>query len=156
MIYNFNHGIGWASSGVEYAQVYRAKMFRNIGVEAKFVFTDMFSTENIQTLSENIGFLDSEILWLYSFFTDTRIAPVSYTLGMLQESFGNKSFRLERDGKIARYHFEGNNNFWTCYMQDENSNLVHRVEIVSNGCLIRKDYFTYCRVYSEYYGPLDG
>ena len=85
MIYNFNHGIGWASSGVEYAQVYRAKMFRNIGVEAKFVFTDMFSTENIQTLSENIGFLDSEILWLYSFFTDTRIAPVSYTLGMLQE-----------------------------------------------------------------------
>ena len=77
MIYNFNHGIGWASSGVEYAQVYRAKMFRNIGVEAKFVFTDMFSTENIQTLSENIGFLDSEILWLYSFFTDTRIAPVS-------------------------------------------------------------------------------
>ena len=64
MIYNFNHGIGWASSGVEYAQVYRAKMFRNIGVEAKFVFTDMFSTENIQTLSENIGFFGSGILWL--------------------------------------------------------------------------------------------
>ena len=31
MIYNFNLGIGWASSGVEYAQAYRAKMFRNIG-----------------------------------------------------------------------------------------------------------------------------
>ena len=26
MIYNFNLGIGWASSGVEYAQIYRARM----------------------------------------------------------------------------------------------------------------------------------
>ena len=42
MVYNFNLGIGWASSGVEYAQLYRARMLRNIGVEAKFVFTDMF------------------------------------------------------------------------------------------------------------------
>ena len=47
MIYNFNLGIGWASSGVEYAQIYRAKMLRNIGAEAKFVFTDMFPSENI-------------------------------------------------------------------------------------------------------------
>lgn len=35
MIYNFNLGIGWASSGVEYAQIYRARMFRNIGVDAQ-------------------------------------------------------------------------------------------------------------------------
>ena len=35
MIYNFNLGIGWASSGVEYAQSYRAAMLRNIGAEAK-------------------------------------------------------------------------------------------------------------------------
>ena len=42
MIYNFNLGIGWASSGVEYAQAYRAKMLRNIGAKAKFIFTDMF------------------------------------------------------------------------------------------------------------------
>ena len=71
MIYNFNLGIGWASSGVEYAQVYRARMFRNIGAEAKFIFTDMFPRENIQHMTENIGFLDSEIIWLYSYFTDT-------------------------------------------------------------------------------------
>ncbi|VDZ36608.1 Poly(glycerol-phosphate) alpha-glucosyltransferase GftA [Staphylococcus aureus] len=27
-IYNINFGIGWASSGVEYAQAYRAKLLR--------------------------------------------------------------------------------------------------------------------------------
>ena len=48
MIYNFNLGIGWASSGVEYAQAYRAKVLREIGQQAKFVFTDMFPRDNIQ------------------------------------------------------------------------------------------------------------
>jgi len=71
MIYNFNLGIGWASSGVEYAQSYRANMLRNIGANIKFVYTDMFPRDNIQHMTENIGFLDSEVEWLYTFFTDT-------------------------------------------------------------------------------------
>ena len=155
MIYNFNLGIGWASSGVEYAQTYRAKMFRNIGAEAKFVFTDMFPRENIQHMTENIGFLDSEIIWLYTFFTDTKIAPVSFTLKQLEETFSSADYTFSRDGKIAKYIFSGDNNFYTVYMVDEESDLVHRVEMVSHGSLIRKDYYTYCRIYSEYYAPLD-
>ena len=45
MVYNFNLGIGWASSGVEYAQVYRAKMLRNIGVNANLVTHPRFHFE---------------------------------------------------------------------------------------------------------------
>ena len=41
MIYNFNLGIGWASSGVEYAQAYRARVLRSIGADAKFIFTGL-------------------------------------------------------------------------------------------------------------------
>ena len=155
MIYNFNLGIGWASSGVEYAQLYRARMLRNIGADAKFIFTDMFPRENIEHMTKNIGFLDSEVEWLYTFFTDTKISPVTYTLRQLEETFGTKKFSFSRNGKIAKYVFEGNNNFYTAYMVDETSDLVHRVELVSGGFLIRKDYFTYCRIYSEYYAPLD-
>lgn len=155
MIYNFNLGIGWASSGVEYAQAYRAKMFRNIGAEAKFIFTDMFPRENIQHMTQNIGFLDSEVEWIYSFFTDCKISPVTYTLKQLEETFETKEFTFSRDGKISKYVFPGRNNFYTVYMADETSDRVHRVELVSGGYLIRKDYFTYCRIYSEYYAPLD-
>lgn len=155
MIYNFNHGIGWASSGVEYAQIYRARMLRNINQEAKFVFTDMFPSDNIEHLSKNIGFLDSEIIWLYSFFTDFKISPVTYTLRMLEKSFENRKYSISRDGKVVKYVFEGNGDFYTCYMVDDHSDLVHRVEIVSGGCLIRKDYFTYGKLYSEYYAPLE-
>ena len=62
MIYNFNLGIGWASSGVEYAQAYRAKLLRSIGADAKFIFTDMFPRDNIEHMTKNIGFLDSEVI----------------------------------------------------------------------------------------------
>lgn len=155
MIYNFNLGIGWASSGVEYAQLYRARMLRSIGAEAKFVFVDMFPKDNIQHMTENIGFLDSEIIWLYTYFTDCKIAPVSYTLEDLEKSLGDRQFTFSREGNIVKYVFAGENNFYTVYMVDDDSDRVHRVEMVSGGKLIRKDYFTYCRVYSEYYAPLD-
>ena len=156
MIYNFNLGIGWASSGVEYAQMYRARMLRNIGAKAKFIFTDMFPRDNIQHMTENIGFLDSEVDWLYTFFTDGKISATTYTLQDLEKSFAGLQFKFSRDGKTAKYVFEGKNNFYTVYMVDEKSDRVHRVERVSNGCLIRKDYFTYYRIFTEYYAPLDG
>lgn len=155
MIYNFNLGIGWASSGVEYAQAYRAKVLREIGKEARFVFTDMFPRDNIQHMTENIGFLDNEVMWLYTFFTDCKIAPVTFTLKQLEKTFGNKRFTCARDGDTAKYTFPGVNGYYMVYLVNKKENRVHRVEIVSNGCLIRKDYYTYCRIYSEYYGPLD-
>lgn len=155
MVYNFNLGIGWASSGVEYAQSYRANMFRRIGIQAKFVFTDMFPNDNIEHMTKNIGFLDEEIIWLYTYFTDTKIAPVSFTLKDLESTFSEEHYTFSRAGKKCRYTF-GNDSFYTVYMVDGASDLVHRVEIVSRGKLIRKDYYTYCRIYSEFYAPLDG
>lgn len=155
MIYNFNLGIGWASSGVEYAQAYRAKVLRELGLEAKFVFTDMFPRDNIQHMTENIGFLDSEVLWLYTFFSDCKISPVTYTLRQLEQTFGSRRFTCSREGAAAKYTFSETNSYCMVYLVNERENRVHRVEIVSNGCLIRKDYYTYCRIYSEYYAPLD-
>lgn len=155
MIYNFNLGIGWASSGVEYAQAYRANIFRRIGQPAKFIFTDMFPRDNIQHMTENMGFRDEEVIWLYTFFTDVRIAPVTYTLKELEETIGDRQYTFSRQGTTAKYVFPGNSNFYTVYMVDAASDRVHRVEMVSNNCLVRKDYYTYCRIYSEYYAPLD-
>lgn len=155
MVYCFNLGIGWASSGVEYAQLYRAKMFRNAGIPAKFVFTDMFSTENIEHMTEHMGFLDSEIEWLYTFFTDGRISKVTFTLAQLEATFPEQKYTFSRDKKVAKYVFDGTGIYYTVYMVDETSDRVHRVEMVSDNCLVRKDYYTYCRIYTEYYAPLD-
>lgn len=155
MVYNVNLGIGWASSGVEYAQAYRAAMLRNIGADAKFIFTDMITYDHIEHMTKNLGFLDSEVIWLYMYFTDFRMTPVTFTDENLKKTFSSDQYTYSRDGKIGRYVFEGNNNFQTVYYTKEDTDLVHRVEIVSNGLLIRKDYYTYARTFSEYYAPLD-
>lgn len=155
MVYNFNLGIGWASSGVEYAQAYRAEVLRSIGQEARFIFTNMFPGDNIQHMTKNIGFSDSEIIWLYTFFTDCKISPVTYTLEQLEETFGGRNFtRTNEKGKV-KYVFPNTGIYYMVYLVDGSEDRVHRVEMVSNGCLVRKDYYTYCRIYSEYYAPLD-
>ena len=156
MIYNFNLGIGWASSGVEYAQSYRAKVLRNINKPAKFIFTDMFPRDNLIDMTRNIGFEDDEIIWLYTFFTDQQLGPVTFTLEDLKATLGGRSFTYERDGKIGRFVFDEDNNFYRIYFVNADSDLVHRVEMVSRGRLVRKDYFITGRVFSEYYAPLDG
>ncbi len=155
MVYNFNLGVGWASSGVEYAQAYRAKVLREIGQDAKFIFTDLFPRDNIQHMTDNIGFLDSEVIWLYLFFTDCKISPVTFTLKQLEKTFGSRRFSGTREGDTVKYTFPGSNCYYMAYLVNAKTNKVHRVEMVSNGCLIRKDYYTYCRIYSEYYAPLD-
>lgn len=155
MVYNLNLGIGWASSGVEYAQLYRARMFRNAGIPAKFIFTDMFSTENIEHMTENIGLYDSEVEWLYTFFTDTKISKVTFTLEELTETFPKQKYTITRDKKKAKCVFDGTDIYYTIYFVNETDNLVHRVEMVSKNCLVRKDYYTYCRIYTEYFAPLD-
>ncbi|SCZ77940.1 accessory Sec system glycosyltransferase GtfA [Pseudobutyrivibrio xylanivorans] len=156
MIYNFNLGIGWASSGVEYAQSYRANILRKLNKPAKFIFTDMFPRDNLIDMTRNIGFEDDEIIWLYTFFTDFVPEPVTYELKDFKESIGHDEYTYEREGKIGRVIFGGSNNFFRIYFLNETEEKIHRVEMVSAGCLIRKDYFMSKRVFSEYYAPLDG
>lgn len=158
MVYNFNLGIGWASSGVEYAQAYRANLFRKAGIPARFIFTDMFPRENIQHMTENIGFLDSEIMWLYTFFTDTKISPVTYTLGEFEKTFEKKNYEFSRDGKICKYIFPGNGNFYTVYMVDESIDRTTGVgqAIMQNagpariGIIIHADHFSESNCNDDY------
>ena len=154
-IYNINLGIGWASSGVEYAQAYRAQLFRQIEQPAKFIFTDMILADNIQHLTENIGFHDDEIIWLYNAFTDVKISPTTYTLQQVLDSFSGEYIRFERNGKICRF-FYAKNQFITCYFKDEKEDFVQCVEYVSQGRLLRKDYFSYVRYATEYFIPHEG
>lgn len=78
-VYNVNLGIGWASSGVEYAQA-----LRKINVDAKFIFSDLILANNMEEMTKNLGFEDGQIIWLYNFFTDVKIAPSTYSLDQLE------------------------------------------------------------------------
>lgn len=151
-VYNINLGIGWASSGVEYAQAYRASLFRELQIPAKFIFTDMFQVENIQHYTSNIGFEDDEIIWLYSYFTDMKTAPSTYPKEQLEKSFSKSITKIEENGKLSRYHFD-EDYYVNVVLCGSHNQYVQRVEHVSKGKLIRKDYYTYTKLFSEYYAP---
>ncbi|MES5935916.1 accessory Sec system glycosyltransferase GtfA [Mammaliicoccus lentus] len=154
-IYSMNYSIGWASSGVEYAQLYRAQALREREEKLKFVFLEFIKTENIQTLTKNLGFNDDEVVWLYQFFTDIKIAPSSVKLEEVIQSLNDDITKTEDEGKIKKYFYNKNSNYIVCHLKDEDSDIVDRVEYISRGKLLRKDYYSYVRIFSEYYAPED-
>lgn len=156
MIYSFHHYNYWVKGGVETGLAHRSKLFRNLGLEAKFVFATAFPEHNIWNETRQMGFSDAEVLWMYGFFTDCRASLISYTLEQLEATFEEKNYIFSRDGKNAKYQFPDLNVYYIVFLTDEVSGYVHGVARISNGTLVRKDYYTYCRIYSEYYIPVNG
>lgn len=153
-IYNFNQGIGWASSGVEYAQAYRSNIFEKNKQDAKFIFTDLF-VENLQTMTSNIGFTDKDIIWLYGFFTDIKISPTTFTLDDLEKTFFQAPDRVKRSENTVIYFFDTINLRLTASLDKFNKQAVYRTEFVIAEKLLRRDYYSYTKIFSEYFKPVD-
>lgn len=150
-IYNVNIGIGWASSGVEYAQAYRATIFRKLNLDAKFIFTDMFPRENLSNLTRNIGFLDSEIIWLYSYFTDQKLGgPSTYTLEQLKSTLTQPVLSEEAAADLVTLTLD-NKQVIKAYLAKGSKEVVKFVEYLFNGNLSRRDFFIQKKLFTEYY-----
>lgn len=154
-VYNINRGIGRASSGVEYAQAYRAKVLRKLGVPAKFLFTDLFRMENLEAMTKAMGFEDEEILWLYGAFTDVKIAPSSYRLQDLEDTFRGMAYEKSEGREITEYRFEERGLSVKAYHSRQDGSCVQRAEYLQDGKLLRIDVFTYVRIFSELYTQKD-
>lgn len=154
-VYNVNLGIGWASSGVEYAQAYRAQSLRKLKIPAKFIFSDLILGNNIEDLTKNLGYKDDEIIWFYNFFTDVRIAPSDYPLA-----------KLEKDLNLDERHFKresingGKNYYYTSTdeglginvrLHDPKKETIDQVSYVANGAMVKRDFYSYTKYATEYY-----
>ena len=151
MIYNINLGIGWASSGVEYAQLYRYQLFNQLNVDSRFIFMDMFTSENIIAFTDNIGFKKEDVIWLYQSFTDIPLEKCTLSIDWFIDQWNDEIESIEKSDKSYRFLLK-KNKWVTCFFS-KGTDKVHRVEYVSNGKLIRKDYYSSTRVFSEYYYP---
>ncbi|OTP24833.1 accessory Sec system glycosyltransferase GtfA [Enterococcus mundtii] len=157
-IYNFNHGIGWASSGVEYAQAYRSKIFRNNHQQAKFIFTDIFH-ENLATLTQNIGFKNHEIIWLYQFFTDIKVSSTLFDINKLEAQFPTRPTLVEKNKQNIIYKFSDTNLRVIAYFDHSDklseNNKIYKTEWIVGEKLIQRDYYNYVKIYSEYFKPVN-
>lgn len=154
-VYNINLGIGWASSGVEYAQAYRAKAFRTMKIPAKFIFSDLILANNIEDLTKNIGFTDDQIIWLYNFFTDVKIAPSDYPLDQLVNDLNlqNREHKkiISDNGKECQYILAQENLIIVVRMHDKDKETIDQVSYVYNQQMVKRDFYSYVKYASEYY-----
>ena len=153
-IYNINMGIGWASSGVEYAQAYRSNIFKKNKQDAKFIFTEFFR-ENIQPMTQNIGFEDHEVIVMLQSFTDVKVSPTTYSLEDLEQSFSMKASEVTKSADRVVYVLNDGAIYLTAYLDKTHQDKVYKTEWVVRGKLIQRDYYSYVKTYSEYFKPVD-
>lgn len=151
-VYNVNLGIGWASSGVEYAQKYRDQSFRKTGIDAKFIFSDLILDNNIGDLTANMGFKDQSIIWLYNFFTDIKIAKTSYTLKAFEASLKFKNFTKEVNNEGKEVVYKLKDDFYAvARLCNGQKDIIDQVVYRKNNTILRRDFYSYTRYAAEYY-----
>lgn len=155
-VYNVNLGIGWASSGVEYAQSYRAQLLRSLKIPAKFIFSDMILANNIQDLTSNLGFTDDQVIWFYNFFTDMKIAPSTYLLSDWKraEDIDKRSANKVplANGKTIRYTLDGGLDVEVrLHGGKEGHEMIDQVSYSTRDVLLKRDFYSYAKYATEYY-----
>lgn len=152
-IYNVNLGIGWASSGVEYAQAYRRDALQLTNFPAKFIFSDLVLQNNIEDLTANLGFSDDSIIWLYNFFTDVKIAPSNYPLGKWEsdEQMMERHFSKQQKGNGFHYSLPEEHLNIEVRLHDVDKQTIDMVTYFSDGIQVKRDFFSYVKYASEYY-----
>lgn len=154
-VYNVNLGIGWASSGVEYAQAYRAQSLRKLKVPAKFIFSDLILANNIEDLTKNLGYDDDEIIWFYNFFTDVKIAPSDYPLSKFEKDINLKERHFDKEeingGKNLFYTADDEGLAINVRLHDKEKKTIDQVSYVANGVMVKRDFYSYTKYATEYY-----
>lgn len=152
VVVSVNLGIGYASSGVEYAQAYRSKLFRGMGRKQKNVFLDFMPDDCIYDMTDNLGI--SSVVWLYDYFRDEAVVRSSVSLEELEEKYG--SVDEERSTEFKKYIGTGSD-FILASMSRFDGGIVTAIEYVTGGFLTLKEYYSgssvYCR---ERFTPIDG
>lgn len=150
-VYNINLGIGWASSGVEYAQAYRASVLRKLGIKAKFIFMDYFNSENLADLTTNIGFKNEEVLWLYTAFSDLALSQPSISIAQFKEQLGQEILHEQILPRQVVLQL-ANNLELRLHLSRLAPHCVSWVEYLVAGKLQKKAYYTSQLSHEEVYG----
>lgn len=153
-IYNVNLGIGFASSGVEYAQAYRYQLLKELGIEQKYIFLDMVSSSSTYSLAENIGISAKDVLWFYDVLTGNYMRDSMVSLRWLKNIF--KGYQIDTDeSKVYLTLNEGT--YIVAYEDRLNPSFYNRLEYVVDYCLVKKEYYAGFKIHSvEYYTPVNG
>ena len=154
-VYNVNLGIGFASSGVEYAQAYRYQLLKELSIEQKYIFLDMVSSSSTYSLAENIGISAKDVLWFYDVLTGNYMRGSMVSLRWLKNNL--KGYQIDDTDKSKVYLTLDKGTYIVAYEDKLNPSFYNRLEYVVDYCLVKKEYYVGFKVHSvEYYTPVNG
>lgn len=156
-VYSFNLGIGWASSGVEYAQAYRSHLLADLGIDSHFVFFDVITNGNILEMAKSVGYHLDSVEWVYASLCDRKLSLQGISFDQIIDYYGLYDLEQEESPQgTLRINLDNDGNYFLCHF-DKNSDSTFRiVEIFNQGILVRKDFFSGCLLFSEYYSLRQG
>ena len=138
-IYNVNLGIGFASSGVEYAQSYRYQILKELGLDQKYIFLDMMPSSSVYNLARNIGIESKDVLWFYDVLTGAYMRDSQVSLSWLKNKFSGYEVDDSDDTKVYFTLKEGT--YIVAYEDKLNPLFYNRLEYVVDYCLVKKEYY---------------
>lgn len=124
-VYNINKGIGYASSGVEYAQMYRQELLAKIDADDYYIFLDYIST-NITVFTDLMNFPREKVINIYSYLSGRPIVESAYTVDDFLATIGDKYEIVSQDKKSVKVKVQG-------------MDLVYQIWLLKNGLVDRVD-----------------
>ncbi len=150
-IYNFNLLVGYESTGVDYAQAYRARILRSV-CRQKYIFTEVPQYRELEYYTK-IGIVEEEILILPLWFVHAEnLFPIL--------SF--EEVRDEINPDASEYELHENIRMNTLVRKTENEGIVFyltekgsvaMVEYYKKNFLLRRDHYSDRLLFSEYFRP---
>lgn len=154
VVVNVNLGMGYASSGVEYAQAYRSKLLKSLHRKQVNVFLDFMPDDIVYDMADNLGIDSRTVVWLYDYFRDAPVSRSMVKLSSLKATWG--SIDEGRSSEFKKY-FGSERDFIIAYISHFNPSIVTSIEYINNGYLTLKEYFAENVVYcKERFTPIQG
>lgn len=144
-IYHFNLLVGFEPNGVDKAQGYRAKLLDSLGMKSKFIFTRL-PDRNLINYYRGLGIQEESMLIAHLALTTIKTSCPSLTLNAVLNSLGFESVE-EPETDIYVQPITGDSSL-VCYLE---AGYVHQVDYISSGMLLKRDVYSYTKMYTEHY-----
>ena len=147
-IYNFNLLIGYVSTGVDYAQAYRAQILDTV-CDQKYIFLDVPQYRELEYYSR-IGISQDQILALPFWFAGARNIFPSLPYEVVKEKIipDKTEYSFIDDEKVKSFCEPEPGKSIIFHLTDEG--FVYMVEYYFKNTLIRKDHYSDRLLFSEY------
>ncbi|KZK08518.1 Poly(glycerol-phosphate) alpha-glucosyltransferase GftA [Lactococcus cremoris] len=136
-VYSVNKGIGYASSGVEYAQKYRKELFEDLDIDDKYIFLNYLS-KNITVYSNLLGYQKEQIIWIYNFLSHRSAEESSFTVEKFLEELEEQVEVLTQNETSIEIKVSNTQRYKIWLLE---LNLVDRVDYFVNGSLVSVSHY---------------